>query len=75
MFGSYVDGHPNEYSDIDVAIVFDRVEGNWLETWSNLFGLREGISFDIEPHMLDETCNQMGFLEHIRNTGEVLYQA
>jgi len=51
------------------------MEGNWLDEWGRLFQLCEGISFDIEAHMLDETCDRSGFLEHIRNTGEVLYQA
>ena len=75
IFGSYVNGIPHEYSDIDIAVVFDYVEGNWLEAWGDLIGLREGISYDIETHMLDETCNQSGFLDHIRKTGEVIYEA
>ena len=75
MFGSYVNGSPHAASDIDIAIVFDKVEGDWLETWGRLIGLREGISYDIETHMLDETCNQSGFLDHIRKNGEVIFQS
>jgi predicted nucleotidyltransferase len=75
IFGSYIDGTPNSDSDIDIAVVFDAVKGDWLETWGKLIGLREGISFDIETHMLDETCNESGFLDHIRKTGEVIFQA
>jgi len=74
LFGSYVTGTPHIDSDIDIAIVFDRVDGDWLETWGHLIGLCEGISFDIETHMLDETCNRSGFLDHIRQTGEVIYE-
>ena len=74
MFGSFVDGNPHEDSDIDIAVVFDKVEGDWLETWGRLIGLREGISYDIETHMLDETCNRSGFLDHIRKTGEIIYE-
>jgi hypothetical protein len=70
-----VQGTPHKNSDIDIAVIFDHVEGNWLDEWGRLFQLCEGISFDIETHMLDETCNHNGFLEHIRNTGEVIYQA
>ena len=73
MFGSYVNGTPGADSDIDIAVIFDTVDGDWLETWGELIGLREGISFDIEAHMLDETCNKSGFLDHIRKTGEVIY--
>ena len=74
IFGSFVNGNPHEDSDIDIAVVFDKVEGDWLETWGRLIGLREGISFDIEAHMLDETCNRSGFLNHIRKTGEIIYE-
>ena len=73
IFGSYVSGVPHSESDIDIAVIFENVDGDWLETWGNLIGLREGISFDIETHMLDETCNKSGFLDHIRETGEVIY--
>ena len=73
LFGSYIDGTPHADSDIDIAVIFNNVEGDWLETWGQLIGLRKGISFDIEAHMLDETCNKSGFLDHIRETGEVIY--
>jgi predicted nucleotidyltransferase len=75
LFGSYVHGTPHKNSDIDIAIIFDRMEGNWLDEWGKLFQLCEGISLDIEAHMLDEAYDRSGFLEHIRNTGEVLYEA
>jgi predicted nucleotidyltransferase len=75
IFGSYVNGNPHTDSDIDIAIIFDNVKEDWLETWGNLIGLREGISYDIETHMLDETCNRSGFLDHIRKTGEIIYQS
>jgi len=74
LFGSYINGNPHEYSDIDIAVVFNGFEGNWLETWTKLFRLREDLSFDIEPHMMDETSDPSGFLEHIRKTGEILYE-
>ena len=73
IFGSYINGTPNADSDIDIAVIFDEVKGDWLETWGQLIRLRSGISFDIETHMLDETCNKSGFLNHIRETGEVIY--
>ena len=75
IFGSYISGIPHADSDIDIAVVFDKVEGDWLETWARLIGLREGVSYDIETHLLDETCTRSGFLDHIRKTGEVIYQS
>lgn len=75
LFGSYVNGIPHQYSDIDIAIVFDGFEGNWLETWTELSKLRRNISIDIEPHMMDETNDRSGFLEHVKKTGEIVYEA
>ena len=75
LFGSYVNGTPHENSDIDIAVVFDYVEGDFLEQWSKLILLCQGISYDIEVHLQDESMNRCGFLEHIRNTGEILHQA
>jgi len=75
LFGSYVNGTPTAESDIDIAVVFEHIEGNFLEQWGRLIRLCENVSYDIEPHMLDESCNRSGFLDHIRNTGEVIFQA
>ena len=72
LFGSYANGTPHEGSDIDIAVIFDYVEGDFLDQWGKLIRLCRGISYDIEVHLQDETMNQCGFLEHIRNTGEVL---
>jgi predicted nucleotidyltransferase len=70
-----VSGNSHEYSDIDVAVVFDGFEGNWLETSSFLFGLAWDVNIDIEPHLMDSTNDRSGFLDHIRKTGEVIYQS
>lgn len=75
LFGSYVNGNPHEWSDIDIAVVVNDFQGNWLETASILCGLSWEISLDIEPHLLDETCDRSGFVEHVLKTGEVIYKA
>ena len=79
MFGSYVNGTPHEYSDIDIAVVFDGYDGDWFDATVLLQRLRRGIDDDspggIEPHMMDSTSDRSGFLAHIRKTGEVIYSA
>ena len=70
LFGSYVNGNPGEYSDIDVAIICNGFEGDWYETTIALSRLARGFSFDIEPHLLDESRDDSGFVEHILKTGE-----
>jgi len=78
LFGSFVNGTPHQYSDIDIAVVFNDFKGNWLDTGTLLQRLRRGVDLDIdtyiEPHMLDESFDPLGFLEHVMETGEVLYE-
>jgi len=73
LFGSYVNGTPHEYSDIDIAVVFNDYKGDWLRTWSDLFGMTMQVALDIEPHMMDAMHDSSGFLEHIMETGETIY--
>lgn len=75
IFGSYINGNPHEWSDIDIAVIVNDFQGNWLETASMLCGLSWNISFDIEPHLLDETCDKSGFVSHVLETGEFIYKA
>ena len=72
LFGSYINGVPTEDSDIDIAVIFDSFQGNWLETATLLSRLKRKVSLLIEPHILDESEDVTGFLTHIRQTGEVL---
>ncbi|MDR1796531.1 MAG: nucleotidyltransferase domain-containing protein [Clostridiales Family XIII bacterium] len=73
LFGSYAKGEAREDSDIDVAIVFDGFKGDWLKTSALLWSLCRGISYDIEPHLLDTTTDNSGFLGHVLKTGKVIY--
>jgi len=75
LFGSYVNGTPWEYSDIDIAVVMNDYQGNWLDTAVMLCGLKRQVSLDIEPHLLDESCDRSGFLEFVKKSGEVIYEA
>ena len=75
LFGSYANGIPHEESDIDIAVLIDGFKGDWYDTEVLLYKLRRGISFDIEPHLLDETQDTSGFAEHVIKTGEVIYQS
>ena len=75
LFGSYVNGTPWEYSDIDIAVVMNGYQGNKFETVTMLYGLRRRVSIDIEPHLLDESCDRSGFLEFVKKSGEVIYEA
>ena len=75
LFGSYVNSNPHENSDIDVGVIFDGFTGDWHQTSSRLWRLRRGVSFDIEPHLLDSANDKSGFVKHVFKTGEIIYQA
>jgi len=75
LFGSHVNGKPHERSDIDIAVIINDFQGDWLETASILSSLTRRVSIDIEPHLLDETRDRSGFVGHVIKTGEVIYKA
>jgi len=74
LFGSYVNGNPHEYSDIDIAVVFKGFEGNRYKTWSKLVGISWDVATDIETHLLDDDYDPLGFLKHVYKTGEIIYE-
>ena len=54
MFGSYANGHPHEWSDIDVAVIVPKVnKDKWMETVISLNRAVDTISCYIEPILLE----------------------
>ena len=54
MFGSYAKDCPNEWSDIDVAVIVPKVDrDNWWETAIRLNRATDPISSYIEPILLE----------------------
>ena len=79
LYGSTARGTRRDDSDIDVAVIFDRFEGNALKTASRLCRLSGEISFDdvnveIEPLLCIASDDRSGFVEEILRTGEVLFE-
>jgi len=75
LFGSYSKDTARKDSDIDIAVVLDLVEEDFLTAESRLFRLRREIDARIEPVLLDASNDRSGFLEEILKTGEVIYSA
>ena len=70
LFGSFAKGNNNKYSDIDLAIVFDKVL-NMFETEVKLMTLRKDNETIIEPHVFekDDFVRINPFINEILNTG------
>ena len=75
LFGSCVNGGANDDSDIDIGVIFNGFSGDWMKTSLRLWHLAYDISWDIEPHMLDATQDDSGFVQHVFKTGQVIYKA
>ena len=74
LFGSYTNGNANGESDIDVGVVFDGFNGDWIKTSARLWDIAYDISWDIEPHMLDTAQDKSGFARHVLKAGKVIYK-
>ena len=73
LFGSYAKGTAREYSDIDVAVIVDKID-DILESEYKLYELRRDIDEMIEPLIFEANgSDPSGFLEEIQKTGEVIY--
>ena len=77
LFGSYVNGTPHEWSDIDVAVLVDNIKDeDWYDACTLLHKIIRNNDFiDIEPHLLNPSHDPSGFVEHVLKTGEVIYQS
>lgn len=75
LYGSYSRDAARKDSDIDVAVVLDRIDDDFLISEARLFRLRREIDARIEPVLLEESNDKSGFLEEILKTGEIIYSA
>lgn len=70
LYGSYARETEKAGSDIDIAVIVDRIDGDWLETSSRLFELVRDIDVRIEPVLLNENSDKSGFIESIMKYGK-----
>ena len=69
LFGSRSTGEAHAESDIDIAIIVEKTEGNWLDKTTRLWLLTQEISPYIEPVLLSDEHDESGFIQHVRETG------
>jgi predicted nucleotidyltransferase len=73
LYGSFAKGNWKEGSDIDIAVIVDVVEGDFLEMEAMLYKLRRNVDDRIEPVLLEENSDESGFLKEILKHGQVIY--
>jgi len=71
LFGSYAKNNAHEDSDIDVALVVNRLDKNYsvLNTEPLLWRLKRHVDFRIEPHVIARDTDYAGMINEIQRTG------
>ena len=69
LYGSHAKGTANHNSDIDIAVIVDSIQGDYLTAISNLWKLTRSVNDDIEPVLLTTKDDDNGFLKTIIHTG------
>ncbi|NMA92709.1 MAG: nucleotidyltransferase domain-containing protein [Firmicutes bacterium] len=74
LYGSYARDNWHKNSDIDIAVVVDTIDGDYLEMASALYRLRRDVDDRIEPVLLEEKEDPSGFTEEIFKHGQIIYK-
>ncbi len=66
LYGSYAQNKQREDSDIDVAIIVDKIDGDFFSTSPLLWKLRRQVDNRIEPILIEKDYDSAGFFEDIK---------
>ena len=69
LFGSYAKNTYRTDSDIDVAIVVNKLEGDFFTIQPLLWKLRRQVDDRIEPILIEKDNDYSGFLVEIQRNG------
>lgn len=69
LFGSCAAGTVRDDSDLDIGIIVPHLKGNYLEVLTGLYRLRGAVDVRIEPHLVVEDSDPLGFAREIERTG------
>jgi predicted nucleotidyltransferase len=73
LYGSYASGNQREHSDIDVAIVVNKIDQDFFSYSPLLWRLRMTIDTRIEPLLFLKGKDESGFLSGIQKNGLRIY--
>jgi predicted nucleotidyltransferase len=74
LYGSYARNEENELSDIDVAVVFDKISTDYIKITSDIYRLAVDIDERIETVVIEKGIDKSGFLDSILSYGKVIYK-
>ena len=69
LYGSHAKGTATKDSDIDIAVIVDNIDTDYLSAVSKLWGITRNVNDEIEPVLLFDGDDDSGFLQTVRNTG------
>lgn len=69
LFGSWAKNNATENSDIDIAVLRKEPFEDFWETSTQLWLLKKGIDYAIEPILLDPADDRSGFVQEVLSTG------
>ena len=75
LYGSYARGTQTPSSYIDVAVIVDHVEGDFLDQEAGLYRARRDIDDRIAPILLEAADDSSGFVSTVMSTGEIIYKS
>jgi predicted nucleotidyltransferase len=70
LFGSYLKGKQNEFSDIDIAIFSEKWLPSKFDALQNLLKLRRKVDIRVEPHPFEENEEDDPIVLEILRTGK-----
>ncbi len=69
LYGSHARGTATKDSDIDIAVIVDKLDTDYLSAVSKLWSLTRTVNDEIEPVLLFDGKDDSGFLQTVRSTG------
>ncbi len=76
LFGAWLEELAREGDPIEVAIIFDSLEDDYLEVEEKMQKLGRDVDQRIEPTIIEtERGDMVGFLKEVKENGHIVYQA
>ena len=69
LYGSHAKGTATKDSDIDIAVIVDTIETDYLSAVTQLWSLTRSVNDEIEPVLLVDGNDESGFLSTVKSTG------